>query len=48
MSDDQQVEQQIQAKGLTAPRVTPARIEEVIALNLGHVWKQRSLTSADP
>jgi hypothetical protein len=30
MSDDQQVEQQIQAKGLTAPRVTPARIEEVI------------------
>lgn len=30
MSNDAQVEQQIQAKGLTAPRVTPARIEEVI------------------
>lgn len=29
--NDQQVEQEIQAKGLTAPRVTPARIEEVIA-----------------
>ncbi|MDF8330579.1 Gp49 family protein [Aeromonas salmonicida] len=28
---DQQIEQEIQAKGLTAPRVTPQRIEEVIA-----------------
>lgn len=28
---DQQIEQEIQAKGLTAPRVTPLRIEEVIA-----------------
>ena len=27
MSTDQQIEQQIQAKGLTAPRVTPADIE---------------------
>ena len=27
---DKQIEQEIQAKGLTAPRVTPARIEEVI------------------
>lgn len=30
MSDDQQVEQQIQAKGLTAPRVTPEHIDTVI------------------
>lgn len=29
--DDQAIEQEIQAKGLTAPRVTPQRIEEVIA-----------------
>ncbi|ELV7509375.1 MULTISPECIES: Gp49 family protein [Aeromonas] len=28
---DQQIEKEIQAKGLTAPRVTPQRIEEVIA-----------------
>lgn len=28
---DQNIEQEIQAKGLTAPRVTPQRIEEVIA-----------------
>lgn len=27
MSTDQQIEQEIQAKGLTAPRVTPADIE---------------------
>ena len=27
---DQQIEQEIQAKGLTAPRITPQRIEEVI------------------
>lgn len=29
--NDKQIEQEIQAKGLTAPRVTPQRIEEVIA-----------------
>lgn len=28
--NDQAIEQEIQEKGLTAPRVTPARIEEVI------------------
>ena len=28
---DEAIEQEIQAKGLIAPRVTPARIEEVIA-----------------
>ncbi len=31
MSTDDQIEQEIQAKGLTAPRVTPAHIESVIA-----------------
>ena len=31
MSTDQQIEQEIQAKGLTAPRVTPADIEANIA-----------------
>lgn len=31
MSDDQSIEQEIQAKGLTAPRVTPADIEANIA-----------------
>ena len=30
MSTDQQIEQEIQAKGLTAPRVTPADIESQI------------------
>lgn len=30
MNDDQ-IESEIQAKGLTAPRVTPARIEDVIS-----------------
>jgi len=29
--NDEAIEQEIQAKGLTAPRVTPQRIEEVIA-----------------
>ncbi len=31
MSTDQQIEQEIQSKGLTAPRVTPADIEAEIA-----------------
>ncbi|WP_218580220.1 MULTISPECIES: Gp49 family protein [unclassified Pseudomonas] len=31
MSDDQSIEQEIQAKGLTAPRVTPADIEANIS-----------------
>ena len=30
-TDDAGIEQQIQAKGKTAPRITPARIQEVIA-----------------
>lgn len=31
MSDDQAIEQAIQDKGLNAPRVTPERVDEVIA-----------------
>lgn len=31
MSADQQIEQEIQAKGKTAPRVTPAHIEDAVA-----------------
>lgn len=31
MSTDQEIEQEIQAKGLTAPRITPADIEACIA-----------------
>lgn len=31
MVTDAQLEQEIQAKGLTAPRITPADVEEVIA-----------------
>ena len=31
MSDDNQIEQEIKAKGLTAPRVTPADVEANIA-----------------
>ena len=30
MSNEKQIEQEIQDKGLTAPRITPQRIEEVI------------------
>ena len=38
------IEQQIQSKGLTAPRVTPARIEEVIASEYFHVPPGTTLT----
>lgn len=31
MKSDQEIEKQIQAKGLTAPRVTPERIDELMA-----------------
>ncbi len=31
MTSDVEIEQEIQSKGLTAPRVTPQRIEEVIS-----------------
>lgn len=38
------VEQQIQRKGLTAPRVTPQRIDEVIASESFHVFPGSCLT----
>lgn len=31
MSDDQEIEDEIQAKGLTAPRITPADIQDTLA-----------------
>lgn len=42
--NDQQVEQEIQDKGLTAPRVTPARIDEVIVAEQYHVFEGTTLT----
>jgi hypothetical protein len=41
---NQTVEQEIQNKGLTAPRVTPDRIEEVIAGEYFHVPPGTTLT----
>ena len=43
MSDDT-IEQEIQRKGLTAPRVTPQRLEEVIVKEEYHVFGQTTLT----
>lgn len=42
--NDQQVEQEIQTKDLTAPRVTPQRIEEVIVAEDYHVFPGTTLT----
>jgi hypothetical protein len=42
--NDQQVEQEIQDKCLTAPRVTPARIDEVIVAEQYHVFEGTTLT----
>lgn len=42
--DDQAIEKEIQAKGLTAPRITPQRIEEVIAGEQYHVFEGSCLT----
>ena len=42
--NDQQVEQEIQAKGLTAPRITPARIDEVVVGEQYHVFDGTTLT----
>lgn len=41
---DQQVENEIQTKGLTAPRITPARIDEVIVSEDYHVFPGTTLT----
>jgi hypothetical protein len=42
--NDQQVEQEIQTKGLTAPRITPQRIDEVIVGEQYHVFEGTTLT----
>lgn len=39
--DDQQIEREIQAKGLTAPRVTPAAVDAAIASEEYHVFAGR-------
>ena len=39
------IEQEIQDKGLTAPRVTPARLEEVIASEQYHVFPNTTFTA---
>lgn len=43
MSNDQSIEQEIQAKGLTAPRVTPADIEANIASEFYFTGEQGAL-----
>lgn len=40
----QEIEQEIQDKGLTAPRVTPARVEEVIVGEDYHIFTETTLT----
>ena len=43
--NDQAIEKQIQEKGLTAPRITPERIEQVIVSEQYHVFKGTTFTS---
>lgn len=42
--NESQIEQEIQEKGLNAPRVTPQRIDEVIVGEDYHVFKGTTLT----
>ncbi len=42
--NDQAIEQEIQDKGLTAPRVTPQRVDEVITGEDYHVFPGTTLT----
>lgn len=42
---DLDVENEIQEKGLTAPRVTPERLEEVITTEQYHVFPNTTFTS---
>lgn len=44
MKDEQQIENEIQAKGLNAPRLTPALIDEAIASEQYHVFPGTTLT----
>lgn len=41
---EQAIEQEIQDKGLTAPRITPERLDEVIASEDYHVFEGSQLT----
>ena len=42
---DSAIEKEIQEKGLTAPRVTPERLEEVIASEQYHVFDSTTFTA---
>lgn len=44
MTSDAEIESEIRAKGLTAPRITPERIEAVIASTQFHVFEGSQLT----
>ena len=44
MSTDEQIEQEIQEKGLTASRITPEHIDSVIASMVIHVFPGSQLT----
>lgn len=44
MSNDQEIENKIQEKGLNAPRLTPALIDSVIVKNQYHVFEGSCLT----
>lgn len=46
MSTDKEIEQEIQAKGLTAPRITPDDIERTISQEDYHVFPGTTLTVA--
>lgn len=46
--NDQQIEQEIQAKGLTAPRVTPADVEGEIASEHYFTAEQGAFAAFDP
>jgi hypothetical protein len=43
--NDQSIENEIVAKGLTAPRVTPDRLEEVIVSEQYHVFDNSTFTA---
>lgn len=44
MTDDREIEAEIQARGLTAPRITPAMIDASIAGEQYHVFPGTTLT----
>ena len=45
MFDFHKIEKEIQEKGLTAPRVTPARLEEVIKSEQYHIFPETTFTA---